>query len=60
MKQDNKYIVIKSSNSDKEYEIVLFNSNSRLSENQKINLLITVNKFYLEIQSMKKKYLLEL
>ena len=49
LRQDDKYIVIRLSNSDEEYKIVLFNSNDRLSENQKINLLATVNKFYLEI-----------
>ena len=33
VKQDNEHIVIKLSNSDKEYEIVSFNSDNKLSEN---------------------------
>ena len=60
MKQDDKYIVIKSSNSNKEYKIVLFSSDNRLSEYQKISLLVIINKFYSEIESIEKEYSPEL
>ena len=33
VEQDNKYVVIELSNSDKEYKIILFSSNKDLSEN---------------------------
>ena len=60
VKQDDVYKVMRSSNSDEEYEIILFSVNDELSENQKTSLSVTINKFYLEIWSMKKKYLSEL
>ena len=40
---------MKLSNSNKEYKIVLFNSDSELSKNQKTSLSVIVNKFYSEI-----------
>ena len=40
--------------------MILFSNNNRLLENQKINLLVTINKFYSKIQSIEKKYLSEL
>ena len=60
VEQDNKYIIIKSSNSDEEYKMILFSSDDELSENQKMSLSVTVNKFCLKIQSMKKEYSSEL
>ena len=51
---------MKSSNSDEEYEVISFSVNDELSENQKTSLSVTINKFYSEIQLMKKKYLSEL
>ena len=60
VEQDDKYIVIKSSNSNEEYEMILFSSNDDLLENQKISSLVTVNKFYSKIQLMEKEYSSEL
>ena len=60
VEQDNEYIIIKSSNSDKEYKMILFSNDDKLSENQKTSLSAIVNKFYSEIWSMKKKYSSEL
>ena len=60
VKQDNKYVIMKSLNSDKEYKIVLFSSDSKLLENQKTSLSAIINKFYSEIWSMKKEYSSEL
>ena len=60
VKQDNKYKVIKLSNSNKEYEMISFSVNDELSKNQKTSSSAIINKFYSEIQSMKKKYLSEL
>ena len=60
IEQDNKYVVIKLLNSNEEYEIVLSDSNSKLLKNEKISLSEIVNKFYLEIQLMKKEYSSEL
>ena len=60
VEQDNKYEVIESSNSDEEYKIISSNINDELSENQKTSLLVTINKFYSEIQLMKKDYSSEL
>ena len=60
VEQDNEYIVMKLSNSNEEYEMISFSSNDDLSENQKMSSPVTVNKFYLKIQSMKKEYLPEL
>ena len=53
-------MIIKLSNSNKEYEVISFSSDDELSENQKTSLSATVNKFYLKIQSMKKEYSSEL
>ena len=60
VEQDDEYIIIKSLNSNEEYEIISFSNNDNLSENQKTSLSVTVNKFYLKIWSMKKEYSLEL
>ena len=60
VKQDDKYVVIKSSNSDKEYKMISFSSNNNLSENQRMSLSVTVNKFYSKIWLMKKECLSEL
>ena len=49
VEQDDKYIIIESSNSNKEYKMISFNSNDKLSENQKTSSSVTVNKFYLKI-----------
>ena len=49
VEQDDEYIIIKSSNSDKEYEIISFSSDNELLKNQKTSSLVTVNKFYLKI-----------
>ena len=49
VEQDDKYIIIKSLNSDKKYEVISFNSDDKLFENQKTSLSVTVNKFYSEI-----------
>ena len=60
VEQDDVYKVMRSLNSNKEYEIVSFSVNDELSENQKTSSSATINKFCPEIQSMKKKYLSEL
>ena len=60
VEQDNEYIVIESLNSNEKYEMILFSSNVKLLKNQKTSLSAIVNKFYLKIWSMKKKYLSEL
>ena len=60
VEQDDEYKVVKLSNSDKEYEMISFNMNDKLSENQKTSSSVTINEFYSEIWSMKKKYLSEL
>ena len=60
MRQDDEYIVIKLLNSDEEYEIVLFNSDNELLENQKTSSSETVSKFYLKIWLIEKKYSPEL
>ena len=60
VEQDDEHIIMKSSNSNKEYEMILFSNNDKLSENQKTSSLVTENKFYSEIQLMKKEYSLEL
>ena len=51
---------MKSSNSKKEYEMISFSSDDKLSENQKTSSSVTANEFYSEIQSMKKEYSLKL
>ena len=60
VKQDDEYKVMKSSNSDEEYEVISFSVNDELSENQKTSSSVTINKFYLKIQSMEKEYSSEL
>ena len=60
VEQDDEYIVIKSLNSNEKYEMILFSSDDKLSENQKTSSLVIVNKFYLKIQSMEKEYSSEL
>ena len=40
---------MKLSNSDKEYEVILFSNDDELSENQKMSSSVTVNKFYSKI-----------
>ena len=49
VEQDNKYIVMRLSNSDEEYKMISFNVNDKLSENQKMSSSVIINKFYLEI-----------
>ena len=51
---------MKSSNSNEEYKMILFSSDNELFKNQKTSLSAIVNKFYSEIQSIEKEYLLEL
>ena len=58
--QDNEYIVMKLSNSNEEYEMVSSSSDDKLLKNQKTSSSETVNKFYSEIQLMKKEYSSEL
>ena len=60
VEQDDEYIVMKSSNSNEEYEVVSFSSDDKLLKDQKMSSSETVNKFYLKIQSMKKEYSPEL
>ena len=60
VEQDDEYIVMKSLNNNEEYKMILFSSDDKLSEDQKMSLLVTVNKFYLKIWSMKKEYSSEL
>ena len=60
MKQDDEYIVMKSSNSNEKYEMISFSMNDKLSKNQKTSLSVTVNKFYSEIWLIEKKYSSEL
>ena len=60
VEQDDKYKVMKSSNSDEEYKMILFSVNDELSENQKTSSSATINEFYSKIWSMKKKYSSEL
>ena len=40
---------MKSSNSNKEYEMILFNSNDNLFRDQRTSSSVIVNKFYLKI-----------
>ena len=49
VEQDDVYKVIRSSNSNKEYEMISFSVNDKLFKNQKTSLSVTVNKFYSEI-----------
>ena len=49
VEQNDKYVIIKSSNSKKEYEVISFSSDDELSKNQKTSLSATANKFYPEI-----------
>ena len=51
---------MKSLNSDKEYKMILFNSNDDLSKNQRMSSSVMINKFYSKIQSIEKKYSSEL
>ena len=60
VEQDDKYVIMKSSNSDEEYEVISFSVNDELLKNQKTSSPVTINKFYLKIQSMKKEYSSEL
>ena len=60
VEQDDEYEVIKSSNSDEEYEVISLSVNDELLKNQKTSSSATINKFYLKIWLMKKKYLSEL
>ena len=60
VEQDDEYIVIKLLNNNKEYKMISFHSNDKLSENQKMSSLVIVNTFYSKIQLMKKKYSSEL
>ena len=49
VEQDDEYIIMKLSNSDKEYEMISFSSDDELSENQKMSSSVTINKFYSKI-----------
>ena len=60
VEQDDKYKVMKLSNSNEEYEMISFSINDELFKDQKTSSSATINKFYSEIQLMKKKYLSEL
>ena len=60
VEQENEYIIMKSFNSKEEYEVISFSSDDELLKNQKTSSSATVNKFYSEIQSMKKEYSSEL
>ena len=60
VEQDNKYVIMKSSNSEEEYKMISFSSDDELSENQKTSSSVTVNKFYSEIWSIEKEYSPEL
>ena len=60
VEQDDEYIITEVSNSNTEYEMISFSSDDKLSKNQKTSSLVTVNKFYFKIWSMKKEYLSEL
>ena len=51
---------MKSSNSNKEYKMILFSNDDKLSENQKTSLSATINKFYSKIWLIEKEYLSEL
>ena len=51
---------MKSLSSKEEYEVISFSSDDELFKNQKMSSSATVNKFYPEIQSMKKEYSLKL
>ena len=60
VEQDDEYIVMKLSNSNEEYEMILFSSNSDLLKDQKMSSSAIINKFYLKIQLMEKEYSSEL
>ena len=60
VEQDDEYKVMKSLNSDEEYEMISFSVNDELSEDQKTSLSATINEFYSEIWSMEKEYPSEL
>ena len=49
VEQDDEYKVMKSLNSNEEYEMISFSINDKLSENQKTSSSATINKFYSEI-----------
>ena len=51
---------MKLSNSNEEYEVILFSVNDKLLENQKTSSPVTINEFYSEIQSIEKEYSPEL
>ena len=56
VEQENEYIIMKSFNSEEEYEVISSSSDDELPEDQKTSPPATVNKFYPEIQSMEKEY----
>ena len=58
--QDDEYVMMKSFNSEEEYEVISFRSDGELLKDQKTSPPATVNKFYPEIQSMEKEYSPEL
>ena len=60
VEQNDEYVIMKSFNNKEEYEIISFNNDDELSENQKMSSSATANKFYSEIWSMKKEYSPEL
>ena len=54
--QDDEYVMMESSNSEEEYEMISFRSDGELLEDQKTSSQATVNEFYSEIWSMEKEY----
>ena len=49
VEQDDEYVMMKSFNSEEEYEVVSSSSDDELFKNQKTSPPVTVNKFYPEI-----------
>ena len=49
VEQNDEYVIMKSSNSEKEYEVISFSSDDKLLKNQKTSLSATANKFYSKI-----------
>ena len=56
VKQDDKYVIMKSLNSDEEDEVISFSSDDKLLKDQKMSSSETVNELYSEIWSMEKEY----
>ena len=58
--QEDEYVIMKSFNSEEEYEMVSSSSDGELLKNQKMSSPVTVNEFYPKIWSMEKEYSSEL